>query len=195
MKRSNLNMNPAALRAAAEGDFANAILAATPGGIERQEKAGQAALVASTDMPKEMSPSREAFEKVGFKFGDDVDELFLKAELPPGWKRAGTEHSMHSDIVDEKGRRRVGVFYKAAFYDRRADAHMVQRYIIQRDYDLPKGDISFVIKDGGKEIFRTITTKYENYQTTERHREVAQKWLLEAIPNAFEASAWDNPPH
>jgi hypothetical protein len=187
----NEALNPAALRAAASGDIKNFLVASTPGGIERQEKAGQQALVASTDMPKEMSPSREAFEKVGFKFGADVDELFVKAELPPGWKRAGTEHSMHSDIVDEKGRRRVGVFYKAAFYDRRADAHLVSRYIIQRDYDLPQDDISFVVKDGGKEIFRTITTKYENYQTTERHREVATKWLLEAIPNAFEPSAWD----
>jgi hypothetical protein len=36
---------------------------ASPGGIQRSERAGQEALVASTDMPKEMRPCREAFEK------------------------------------------------------------------------------------------------------------------------------------
>jgi hypothetical protein len=185
-------MTPAALAAAANGDLHNAMIAATPGGIEGQERAGQAVLVASTDMPKEMSPSREAFEAVGFKFGDDVDELFVKATLPPGWTRATTSHAMHSDVLDERGRKRVGVFYKAAFYDRRADAYLVNRYSIQRDYDLPDNRISMVVKDAGQEIYRTIETKYENYKDTERHHEVAKKWLLEAIPNAFDLSSWNN---
>lgn len=191
MKGDAIRTNPAALSAAAKGDFANAIIAATPGGIERQEKAGQQALVASTDMPKEMSPSREAFEKLGFKFGDDVDELFVKATLPPGWTRAATDHSMHSDVLDEKGRKRVGVFYKAAFYDRRADAHLVPRYRIDRDYDLPADELEVVVRDAGTEIYRTIKTRNPSYADQDRHREVAKKWLLELVPNAFEPSAWD----
>lgn len=185
-----MSMNPAALGALAKGDLDNFTVAATPGGIEAQEKAGQQALVASTDMPKELD--RAAFEKVGFKFGADVDDIFMKATLPPGWTRAGTDHSMHSDILDEKGRKRVGVFYKAAFYDRRADAYLVPRYVIQRDYDLPQEDVAFTVKDAGTEIYRTITTKYESYKDSDQHREVAKKWLLELIPNAFEPSAWDN---
>lgn len=118
-------INPAALIAAARGDIENAIVASTPGGIERQEKAGQAALVASTNMPLEMSPSREAFEKEGFVFGDKIDDIFVAATLPPGWTRRGTEHAMWSDIFDEQGRKRVEVFYKAAFYDRRAEAYLL----------------------------------------------------------------------
>ena len=119
-------VNPAALSALAKGDLENFATASTPGGIEAQEKAGQALLVASANMPKSMSPSREAFEALGFVFGTEVDELFLKAKLPPGWTRAATDHSMWSTIVDEKGRKRVEIFYKAAFYDRRADAHIVK---------------------------------------------------------------------
>lgn len=183
--------NAAAVVALAKGDLKNARVAATPGGIEASEKAGQQALVASTNMPKDMMPSRLAFEILGFRFGEPVDELFVKATLPPGWTRAGTDHSMHSDILDEKGRRRVGVFYKAAFYDRRADATLIGRYSIQRDYDLPGDDLAFVVKDAGTEIYRTITTKRESYKDEEQHREVAKKWLLEAVPNAFEPSAWD----
>lgn len=183
--------NAAALSALARGDVKNARVAATPGGIEAQEKAGQAALVASADMPKELRPSREAFEAVGFTFGDDVDALFVRATLPPGWTRAATDHSMHSDILDAKGRKRVSVFYKAAFYDRRADAYLVPRFKIERDYDLPRDDLAFVVKDAEAEIYRTITTKRESYADEERHREVARKWLLDAVPNAFEPSAWD----
>lgn len=89
MRSSELRMTPAALAAAAEGDLRNALVAATPGGIEASEKAGQQALVASTDMPKQLD--RAAFEKVGFTFGADVDELFIKATLPPGWKRGATD--------------------------------------------------------------------------------------------------------
>lgn len=182
--------NPAAIAALARGDLKNARVAATPGGIEAQEKAGQQALVASTDMPKDMSPDRAAFEKLGFTFGEPVDDLFIKATLPAGWARSATSHSMHSDILDEKGRRRVAVFYKAAFYDRSASATLVARYSMQRDYDLPQDQVSFVVKDAGREIYRTTATAYKDYKDSERHREVATKWLTEAIPNAFDQSAF-----
>ena len=48
-------MNPAALAAASRGDLANALIASTPGGIERQEAAGQRTLVESAMLPKEIS--------------------------------------------------------------------------------------------------------------------------------------------
>lgn len=178
-------MNPAALAAAAKGDLANAIVASTPGGIEAQEKRGQTALVNSTNMPKEMSPSREAFEKLGFVFGDAVDDLFLKATLPAGWTRAATDHSMHSDILDEKGRKRVGVFYKAAFYDRSADAHLVARFRVERKY--PKDDVRVtgdtvlptIITDGGIEIHCVGECSRRDYDSVDRLDNEARKWLDE----------------
>jgi hypothetical protein len=114
--------NPAALLAALSGDVSNAEVASTPGGIEAQEAAGQAMLCASAQLPKKMlGCTRESLEALGFKFGADVDELFVTCTLPAGWKKKATDHSMHSDLVDEQGRTRAGIFYKAAFYDRRAD--------------------------------------------------------------------------
>lgn len=92
--------------------------------ILHQEAQGQAELLRSEVLPTEIS-CREGiagFEALGFTFGDvvDGDPLFRNATLPDGWSRAGSHHSMWSYIVDERGVSRVAVFYKAAFYDRRA---------------------------------------------------------------------------
>lgn len=127
--------NPAALAAFANGDIENALVASTPGGIEAQEKRGQQTLVQSTDMPLELRPNKEAFEKVGFTFGAVIDAIFQEATLPPGWSREASDHDMWSYIKDDQGRRRVAVFYKAAFYDRRASANLECRYHAGRDYN------------------------------------------------------------
>lgn len=95
--------------------------------ILNQEAAGQQQLLRSTTLPTEMSPDQAAYEALGFTFGDPVpgDPLFREATLPNGWTRVGTDHSMHSDLRDDRGLTRVNIFYKAAFYDRRADMSIV----------------------------------------------------------------------
>lgn len=104
--------------------------AVTGRAIERMEAAGQAQLCASDVLPHEMKPSREAFERMGFVFGGPVDgdPLFVYATLPARWSKAPTDHSMWSKILDAKGRPRVEIFYKAAFYDRRAHMRLAHRY-------------------------------------------------------------------
>ncbi len=98
-----------------------------PGGsdqaIEEQERAGQAQLVHSDQLPTDIQGDRADFEAVGFVFGDTVpgDPMFQTVTLPDGWTREGSDHAMWSYIVDHLGRRRASIFYKAAFYDRRAD--------------------------------------------------------------------------
>ncbi len=92
-------------------------------GILAQEAQGQQSFVNSETLPNEMSPAtKTALEEAGVKFLEPVknDELFQYVELPEGWKKVPTDHSMWSDLVDETGRRRATIFYKAAFYDRRA---------------------------------------------------------------------------
>lgn len=129
----SLRMTPAALQAAARGDLANAIAASTPGGIEAQEAAGQRAMASSfRTLPKEMD--RAIAERFGFVFGEDDDELFVNVTAPEGWAIRPTDHSMHSDIVDGKGRVRGTIFYKAAFYDRRADGRWTPRYRVENEY-------------------------------------------------------------
>lgn len=92
--------------------------------IGAQERAGQAQLVHSDRLPTELHSPREDFEALGFTFGDPDphDPMFAPATLPDGWKREGSDHAMWSYIVDQHGRRRASIFYKANFYDR--SAHM-----------------------------------------------------------------------
>jgi hypothetical protein len=90
--------------------------------ITSQEAAGQRQLVASTSLPTDASGDDAEFLALGFTFGDPDpgDPMFRPVTLPDGWSKQPSDHDMWSHVVDELGRRRVAVFYKAAFYDRRA---------------------------------------------------------------------------
>lgn len=101
----------------------------TSGYIEGMEAAGQRQLVNSDRLPtrintydRSQAEALVEFEALGFTFGDPDpnDPMFRPATLPDGWKREGSDHAMWSYIVDQHGRRRVSIFYKAAFYDRDA---------------------------------------------------------------------------
>lgn len=113
------------------GGWANApTFPGTPqfgGYVEAQEARGQRELVESTDLPTDTGGTDEQFLALGFTFGKPArrDPLFRPATLPHGWRREASDHAMWSHVLDEKGRKRVGIFYKAAFYDRRADMHIV----------------------------------------------------------------------
>lgn len=87
--------------------------------IELSEAAGQSQMVESEVIPTD---GADALTELGFKLGEVIqdDPIFRACELPEGWRREGSDHSMWSYIVDENGFRRVAVFYKAAFYDRSA---------------------------------------------------------------------------
>jgi hypothetical protein len=101
------------------------MLGGSAGYITGMESAGQAQVVNSDLIPVEGSA---ALTDLGFKLGDTAvgDDLFRHCEMPAGWTREGTEHAMHSSIRDERGFKRVSIFYKAAFYDRRAHCHVVR---------------------------------------------------------------------
>lgn len=88
--------------------------------ITDMEAAGQRQLVNGSELPYE-GPWNE-LEALGFTRGEPVegDGLFIHATLPEGWRKEPTDHSMWSKVVDERGIERVSIFYKAAFYDRRA---------------------------------------------------------------------------
>ena len=100
------------------------MIGGTDGYIAEMEAAGQRQLVGSTKLPTDLGfrSGREDYEALGFVLGDPdpADPMFMEATLPPGWRREGSDHAMWSYLVDERGIKRVSVFYKAAFYDRSA---------------------------------------------------------------------------
>lgn len=97
--------------------------------ILTQEKRGQDKIVQSDVLPREMQGcTKEDFERLGFVFGDAVDDLFYECTYPSGWRKVATEQSRLSHIVDTDGVKRGSIFYKAAYYDRHAHVHMITRY-------------------------------------------------------------------
>lgn len=93
--------------------------------ITGMEAAGQRQLVAAEGlMPAE--GDWDALRALGFGEPEPTDDpLFVKTTLPSGWTKGATPHDMHSSVLDERGVERVNVFYKAAFYDRRASCHVI----------------------------------------------------------------------
>jgi hypothetical protein len=154
--------------------------AVTGRAIERMEAAGQAQLCVSDVLPKEMRPSREAYERMGFVFGAPVDgdPLFVHATLPAGWTKAPTDHSMWCKILDAKGRPRVEIFYKAAFYDRRADMRLAHRYrseITTRGADFKDDRFSLIDDATGAVLLSDVT-----------HGEIGA-WLEANVPHYADA--------
>ena len=96
--------------------------------ILEQEAQGQREMVNSDVLPIKINGGKiQDFEALGFVFGDGkIDGLFRPATLPKGWKREGSDHDMWSYIVDETGKQRVSIFYKAAFYDRDAFMSLIK---------------------------------------------------------------------
>lgn len=91
--------------------------------VTGMEAAGQRQLLESDRIPVEVLHSTEQdLIDAGFVLGeiDERDPLFRPCTLPEGWQREGSDHAMWSYIVDQRGRRRVSIFYKAAYYDRKA---------------------------------------------------------------------------
>jgi hypothetical protein len=102
-------------------DPMRALVTGLPGEIERMEARGQREFTEADVLPVD-GLDEERLTALGFRLGDVVpgDPLFRYAEMPPGWRKVATGHSMWSNIVDEQGLTRIEVFYKAAYYDRRA---------------------------------------------------------------------------
>lgn len=181
-----------------EDDLDNFLAAAMPGGIEAQEARGQREFVRSEELPKEWGmgkSSAEMLTKLGIKVLGDADDLFYRVELPAGWSKVRTDHSMWSDLVDDKGRKRAGLFYKAAFYDRKAHIHFNTRHKADHEpeggWDAPqdkevKERFVGIVRDDGKEIWRSERLGY-----TESIDQARAK-MLEMFPDAEDFLAyWD----
>jgi hypothetical protein len=123
--------------------------------IETSEKAGQADLVNTEKLPRSASGGPlggwDLLKEWGVQVLEEVDDLFYAVTLPTGWSKQATGHSMHSDLCDEKGRKRASIFYKAAFYDRDANiSPIISRFDLTRIYD-DKDVIQFAVTDRARD--------------------------------------------
>lgn len=177
----------------------DAMVAGTSNAIELQESSGQHSFVASETLPTE--GDKGPLEAAGVKFlrPVDGDPLFQFVELPKGWKKQATDHSMHSDLLDEQGRKRAGIFYKAAFYDRSAHFYCNARFSVHKDYDARGVSIAKVF-DGEAVIYTTIPLRHfagsdretllKNYKLDEDAHVAATRWLEAKYPDWKNAAAY-----
>lgn len=165
------------------------------------ERAGQASFVNSTTLPTEMSQdAKKVLEEAGVKFLGAVpgDELFQYVELPAGWKKRSTDHSMHNNLLDDKGRVRATIFYKAAFYDRSASLSVSRRYSTRFDYQRFEREgvgVSQVL-DGATVLHATEPVARrageESWHVSEKSNKLAREWLLMNFPVCDDPGAyWD----
>lgn len=202
-------ITPAALEALVKGDLENALVAMTPGGIEAQEAQGQRDMIAASRLPKQILGNGR-YEDFGIEILGEADDLFYNVKLPVGWRCNPTKHSMCSTLVDDKERERALVFYKAAFYDRRAHISFHCRYIVRTEY-LPEGvfDQEEYVEPDGTEVRvldtatgevlhrsrtfpRAETRTIEGWRLEDEARHVAREWLRYEFPRYADPAAYWN---
>jgi len=192
-------------------DIANLLISARPGGIESQERRGQDAFAHSDTLPiKFNSGARAELEQFGVKFGEPVDDLFCWVELPAGWKRGTTDHRLWSYLLDDKGRQRASIFYKAAFYDKDAFINVLPRFDVSgyqecdAEGNLVEHDNTHwatVVTDSGKtlRVFGIRPDRCNDpelnakaYALREEHSAAAYAWLKEQYPDyESHAAYWE----
>lgn len=173
--------------------------------IENQEARGQRKFVANQTLPKQCQGcTLMQLEAMGIIFGKAIDDLFVEAQLPNGWKKVPTSHNMWSHLVDEKGRKRASIFYKAAFYDRDAFISLERRFAAlveplgkdaDPNYDYDTAPRIAVVRDCGKIIWESKPLKMTGirpYQARDVLYPQAKAWLDEHYPNWQDPLAyWD----
>ena len=196
--------------------FFDALISGNPSGaIERSEKRGQIDFVASERLPIRVNgginerDAKRQYEQMGITVIDKSDDLFYNVMLPNGWKKESTGHSMWNNLLDERGKIRATIFYKAAFYDRDAFINFEQRYnVAYEPFDTKAAEgLSYsekqlipycgVIKDGGVVIWKTepetAKTDRDAYNLHDHLRRLAIEHLKTMYPNFEDVNAyWNN---
>lgn len=191
--------------------------------IYEQERRGQQQLCASESLPAQLNfgeDSANALRSLGIEAGDpfEDDPLFRPVKLPAGWRKEATDHpyGYWTNLLDDKGRERAHIFYKAAFYDRSAhisfmncihfttgrylredrgsedlpgdDDAVVTRKLVGRNMKvLHRVECTAVKQEGGYEANRDF------WAAEDKARREAKAWMEEHYPDYNNPAAyWDD---
>ncbi len=186
--------------------FPSWLLGGNPNAIEAQEARGQQELIESLQLPRKCNSPRginaaEQYHKMGIKVftTSKDDDIFMGVKMPTGWKKVATDHSMWNNLVDDKGRIRATIFYKAAFYDRDSFINFETRYQTGCDYfndeknpekDWDQARIAYV-KDAN--IGEKIWTSEKHFSDgQDKAYQDGKNWLNENYPDWENINAyWD----
>lgn len=164
-------------------------------GLEAVQNAEQNQARSACKLPKDMRPSKEVFEAIGFVFEDIGDDVLYQATLPEGWTLE-SDGGYWTNLVDDKGRKRGNYFYKGAFYDRSGHMNLSQRFrITSRNIDPKdwKSPVKVAVVDfDGTVIFEAGQCEEEYSEEWESLSRQARGYLCSNYPDWEDASKyWD----
>ena len=141
-------------------------------------------------LPREMKPSKEAFEALGFVFEEVGDNVLYKAKLPDGWSIK--ENGCYgTDFFDEKNRLRGASFYKGVFYDRCGHMYLISRFAISYEHINPndwKSPVKVqVINSDKKVVFEVGQCKEAYSREYDKLVKKAKLYLAQNYPG------WESP--
>jgi hypothetical protein len=181
------------------GDPSDSVLAA--------EAAGAQSFVQSEVLPKD--GVQEGVKAGLVEITGDADDLFCNVKLPEGWeKKSEARDPRHIALYDANGCVRASIFYKAAFYDRKANMWWKHRFQISRIYPEDQNDpIRVAVVDSAgefdpKDIDGEIVQDFgtlpvgDDYSAREKVEKKlmaqAKKWLKKNYPKYESIAAyWD----
>lgn len=167
--------------------------------IVAQEARGQAEMELSDTLPTR--GLRSLIESgAQITTGAQPDRLLTLVRLPDGWSKRRTDHHLYTDLLDEKGRKRASIFFKASFHDRDAFVTPCRRLSTRRDWDLEKKSKRYAAEalDGETVIFRTEertipegnTDRMAEFTIGREVEAEAAEWLNRSYPGWEKASSY-----
>jgi len=167
--------------------------------IDQREQEGQKMVNSEIMLSREMNPSKEVWEKLGFVFYEiPGNKVLYKAELPKGWKLVPNEHPMWSNLIDEFGNLRGQMFYKSSYTIDISNMELFKKYGIRRKnisddpiideyyFGNPK-EVLFV---GGRTTLPLNATDEQREEYFKQESEIRAK-LLEFADENY--PGWDDP--
>lgn len=157
-------------------------------------------------MAKNMYPSKEIWEEIGFQFTKiDYDDVLYNTTLPVGWTVQHIENSPWFKIIDNLGNNRGNMYFKATIYERVAHMNLFSKYRIFPSYE--NGDYSrrYIVFGNDEETLFVAgqvhgiknVTKEATSQIHKEEKELIEKakiWANENYPNWQKVDAyWDTP--
>lgn len=164
--------------------------------IEQMEKDGQISFVNSTQLPWKINGKDggaiDDYKKMGIKIikeHTDGDEIFTEVELPIGWKKEPTEHSMWSNLIDNNGNIRATIFYKAAPYDRSSFINFQTRFKIkiQRNREVENSD-----QHSNKKYYYCVYDDVNNLELFKTNSDSDDDWKKCEIYLIDNFPGWEN---
>jgi hypothetical protein len=158
--------------------LAEAMIAGSGGAaIEAQEARGLQELVRSQVLPAviQTEGGKEILEAAGVKFVGSVkgDDLFQYVVFPEGWRKVPMGNDYGTYLVDEKGRKRAHIFYKAASYDRYANMDLQSRFNVRFNWQRfeNSGEGVTEVYDCDTLVYTTPAVKWQNGAAFAKARE------------------------